>query len=270
MRAIPSTISAPNPAEERARTSEDEPATWADLLRPLDEDERSALAQGLLTEALERRLFRQLRGWRRLAVRGPLPAGVDRERALGMAEQARSQLAAASQRLLGALAVRLASRSIPFEELMSEANLALCAAIEAFDDRRGIRFSTYLTHAASRRLRRYVGESCRRRRRRPLCGISLDGVPDGARGVGAQRRGLCERLLHELPSEDARLLELRFGLLPGERARSFRELGEAYSVSGERMRQRVGQLLRRLERRATDWEMGVEYGPGTRTEHAHA
>lgn len=53
--------------------------------------------------------------------------------------------------------LRSMGASLEFEDLMGEAHIAYCKALEGFDPERGIKFSTYLYTAVSNRLVRFEG-----------------------------------------------------------------------------------------------------------------
>ena len=80
------------------------------------------------------------------------PAGVERrehERCLAVARQrlgrAKAELAEANLRLVVSIARRYQGRSLSRLDLIQEGNLGLLVAVERFDHRRGLKFSTYAT-----------------------------------------------------------------------------------------------------------------------------
>jgi RNA polymerase primary sigma factor len=56
---------------------------------------------------------------------------------------AKEQMVEANLRLVFAVAVRYRGRGVPFEDLVQEGTLGLVRALEKFDHRRGLKFSTY-------------------------------------------------------------------------------------------------------------------------------
>lgn len=75
-----------------------------------------------------------------------------------------------------------------------------------------------------------------------------DSITDLPEGPGLKQR--LEELLHTLPTREARVLVLRYGLM-GNRVHTLEEVGQAFSVSRERARQLQGQALRRLAKPET-------------------
>lgn len=78
-----------------------------------------------------------------------LSADEERELAARVAQgdpEARDRLVRANLRLVVAIARRYPRRSLPLEDLVSEGNLGLIRAAEAFDPEAGVRFSTYASY----------------------------------------------------------------------------------------------------------------------------
>lgn len=160
------------------------------------------------------------------------------------------------------------------EDLEQEGAMALYRAVDGFDYRRGLRFSTYAVHWLRQSFHQYLYNHCttvrlpvymhkvmaRVRQGKPLTGLS--------ERVVATARGLNER--HTVPIEhaldlegpalaDPNMTELRSalaeasaGLRERERylieqhyllRRTYRELGEEVGVSGERIRQVIQKGL---------------------------
>jgi len=82
---------------------------------------------------------------------------------------AKDELVIANLRLVYWLAARYRGRGVPFEDLVQEGTVGLLRAVEKFDHRRELRFSTYATWWIRRALHEAVGNA------RPIR------VPDGAR-----------------------------------------------------------------------------------------
>jgi RNA polymerase primary sigma factor len=82
---------------------------------------------------------------------------------------AKDELATSNLRLVYALAARYRGRGVPFEDLVQEGTLGLLRAVEKFDHRRELRFSTYAAWWIRRALHDAAGTA------RPIR------VPDAAR-----------------------------------------------------------------------------------------
>src|SRR5262249_28905359 len=64
--------------------------------------------------------------------------------------------------------------------------------------------------------------------------------------VTHQRREKIGHALRALPSREAQMLQLRFGF-DGEQERSLQEIGDAFGISRERVRQLLSQAFHRLK-----------------------
>jgi len=80
------------------------------------------------------------------------------EKVIARGEQARQRMIECNLRLVIYLARRYASRGLPLEDLVQEGNIGLMEAVERFDYRRGVRFSTYAGWWIKRAIRRASGD----------------------------------------------------------------------------------------------------------------
>jgi RNA polymerase primary sigma factor len=117
----------------------------------LDEYFRDAAREPLLAAAQERELARTIEAGREAAARlsaGRLRsrASVERaEREVRAAEAARDRFVRANLRLVISVARTYYRGTIPLGDLIQEGNIGLMRAVELFDWRRGLKFSTYAT-----------------------------------------------------------------------------------------------------------------------------
>ncbi|REJ72474.1 MAG: hypothetical protein DWQ29_21080 [Planctomycetota bacterium] len=150
--------------------------------------------------------------------------------------------------------------SADVEELISEANLVLLAAVDSFDCHRGFRFSTYATHSIQRHLARWSRRRmCKRMQEAAQDPISLSrsvSEPTG-RVDRVEAKRLADRYLallspasRSLVEQHRSLVERRFGLGSNPRPHTLREIGEQQEVSGESVRQRLHRIMRRLREAA--------------------
>lgn len=101
---------------------------------------------------------------------GKIPLlSVDEERELAIRiasgdENAKTQLVDANLRLVVSIAKRYNAWGIPFPDLIQEGNIGLMRAIEAFDYRKGCKFSTFATWWIRQKITRAVASQSRLRR----------------------------------------------------------------------------------------------------------
>ena len=138
----------------------------------------------LLTAAEEVALFRKMNYLKYLAkrirsqldARYPDIALMDQFDALLTEEQTiRNRIARCNLRLVVSLARKFADRDNPFDDYVSDGNVALLSAVAKFDYGRGFRFSTYATHAIRRAFYRQVQQKRRRKDRMVLGTAELIG-----------------------------------------------------------------------------------------------
>ncbi len=212
--------------------------------------------RSLLTNEEEVSLFERMNCLRSLANRRLLDVEGDPEgrrrvaaRLLKEAIDVRNEIMLANQRLIVSIARKCRRRALPLEDLIAEANITLSAAVDAFDCHRGFRFSTYATHAVTRRLARLT-ERVQHQRTSESCvdpELIEASLPEGASGVDRTRAAqLITKLLQSLSPEERELLEKRFGLGTQDRRHTYAELGRTCGVSGESMRQRVARVCEKL------------------------
>ncbi len=101
---------------------------------------------------------------RELAKSKLLSAQEERELAKRISEgdsQAREQMILSNLRLVVKIAKRYCSYGVPMVDLISEGNIGLLRAVEKFDYRKGVRFSTYSSFWISQSIRRAVANQGR-------------------------------------------------------------------------------------------------------------
>jgi len=117
----------------------------------LDEYFRDAARESLLSAAEEQELARTIEAGREAAgrlaagrVRSPLR--IERaKREIRLAEAARDRFVRANLRLVISIARTYYRGTVPLGDLIQEGNIGLMRAVELFDWRRGLKFSTYAT-----------------------------------------------------------------------------------------------------------------------------
>ncbi|MGZ4150905.1 MAG: sigma-70 family RNA polymerase sigma factor, partial [Actinomycetota bacterium] len=117
----------------------------------LDEYFRDAAREPLLTAEQERELAKAIEIGHEAAeklaagrIRSPL--NVERaKRQIRAAESARDRFVRANLRLVISIARTYYRGTVPLSDLIQEGNIGLMRAVELFDWRRGLKFSTYAT-----------------------------------------------------------------------------------------------------------------------------
>lgn len=140
------------------------------------------------------------------------------------------------------------------DDLVGHACMTLMRAIDLFDERRGVRFSTYLTRALRTELSRFV-----LRERRAGC-LSYDAHPSwpgrlsapAASHPGEAAFGALQALLDCLDPREAQVIRSRFGLrqTPGEA--TLQALADELGISRERVRQVEQRALEKLRQLASE------------------
>lgn len=170
------------------------------------------------------------------------------ERFLERAESVRERLVRSNLRLVVSIAKRHHGRRTAFSSLISDGNVALLDAVEAFDYTRGNRFSTYAGWAIMRRFARTVPEEDYRVvcvEEHVLAESAQVEVDFTALKPAVLENGIARALLG-LPERERVIIERRFALDGSDKPTTLKELGAAFGVTKERIRQIEAQALARL------------------------
>jgi len=193
--------------------------------------------------------FRARRMRENLDPKNPSASLIERiEKTLGEADKVRERLVRSNLRLVVAIARRHHGKRTDFASLVSDGNVALLDAIEAFDYGRGNRFSTYAGWAIMRRFARTVPEENYR-----VTSIEEE-ILENAAHVEVDYTALkpaelsngLARALAGLPERERLIIESRFALDGRDKPSTLQELGTAFGVTKERIRQIEAQALTRL------------------------
>jgi len=112
----------------------------------------------------------------------------------------KQRFVAANLRLVVAMARRVNRRLLPLEDLIQEGNLGLLRAVERFDHRRGLRFSTYAAWWIRHGLNRALSDKAR------LVRVPVHAIED------AQRLRVAESKLTTQQGGDAKAVAAKAGL----------------------------------------------------------
>jgi len=262
----------------------------ADAVVPLEQLGHKGVADGplspyiarlydsrLLTKDEEQFYFRRM-NWLKFKA-AKVRRSLDRQRAtrrqmqqvealLDEAEQVKGLIITANLRLVVSIAKKFVSAELPFEDLVSEGNLALMRSVEKFNFALGNRFSTYATYAIQRHFYRLSQRSRKQWNRFVSDDNALHALSASERDpemcTSAQIGVLREtfgQFLDELEPREKQIVVARFGF-DGQAPRTFRELGTQMGVCKERIRQIQGRAMdklrvmaeeARLEKTVGDW-----------------
>ena len=167
--------------------------------------------------------------------------------------QFRNHLVESNLRLVVAAARKFRSSvDVDFHDLICEGNAILMKAVDLFKIEFGYRFSTYAMTALHRGFFSYVQRE-HKRRNRFRCGESehLEGVEDDSTPEEFALEAIHDvpKLLEELDVRERDIITGRFGLAAGEKAKTFRELGDRYGLSKERIRQVTNEALAKMRKK---------------------
>jgi RNA polymerase sigma factor (sigma-70 family) len=151
--------------------------------------------------------------------------------------------------LLLAISSRFLQPGVTLDELQSEASTILLRAINQFDVRRGVLFSTYASTAIRRHLHRWLGSQTRLKARQGSLQelnfepVSLQ-IPSAT--MDLKQEETLRDAIQSLPRVWQQIVKLRFGLSNRGRPLSFRVISERLGMNRERCRRLCGKALSRL------------------------
>ncbi|QDT37333.1 sigma-70 family RNA polymerase sigma factor [Stratiformator vulcanicus] len=181
------------------------------------------------------------------------------ERLMDESERIRNRIARCNLRLVVSIARKFADRDNPFDDFVSDGNVALLHAIAKFDYGRGFRFSTYATHAIRRMFYRQVQQKKRRNDRVMLGpGEMLSEAADGHEQIHLDARqygDVCDLLTQmkdRLDEREQAIVEARFGLTDSEEAETLQRVAKRLGICKERVRQLQNRALDKLRELAVE------------------
>ncbi|MGO9470823.1 MAG: sigma-70 family RNA polymerase sigma factor [Isosphaeraceae bacterium] len=188
----------------------------------------------------------------------PDPGALDEiERLRCEARAVKNRIVEMNLRLVVSIAKTRVRPGYDLSECVSDGNLGLIKAVDAFDFARGYRFSTYATWA----IRNVLVENERRfiRHRRHHFALNAESVAAADSDVDEhereeaqnQRQSLVERWLRRLDERERRIVISRYGI-GGAARQTLVQIGRELGISKERVRQieaRANAKLRRIAQR---------------------
>jgi RNA polymerase sigma factor (sigma-70 family) len=168
----------------------------------------------------------------------------------------RSALTQANMALVVAMARRTRIHSVDFDELVSEGNMALLRAVDAFDFSRGFKFSTYACFAILKAFSRLATQAGTYHERFPtIAEPEMDRSDELGRRHADQRESAVEDLRRVLTFNRAGLTNVertvvgtRFAVVGHDRVHTLREVSGLLRLSAERVRQVQNGALVKLRR----------------------
>lgn len=143
-------------------------------------------------------------------------------------------------------------RDLEFHELISEGNSVLLRAVDLFDISYGYRFSTYATTAVRRSFMNLCNVNHRQKQRFVSGRTERFDEVEGEYGVvdldieSSHAREIGD-LLDQLDDRERTVVEERFGLTTRRKGKTYREIGEDFNLSKERIRQIVVAALKKMK-----------------------
>lgn len=168
-----------------------------------------------------------------------------------LAAAVRNRLVVANLRLVVHLASRHLGTGRRLDDLVSDGTVSLMQAIEKFDFRRGVRFSTYASWAIRKNFAKSIPREAQHRQAEVTGTEEIIETRSDTRAATPPERDLREvlrstvaSLLLELSEREREVIVARFGL--GRRAETLEEIGRRFQVTRERVRQIEAAALRKL------------------------
>jgi len=171
--------------------------------------------------------------------------------------RARDRMVESNLRLVHAVARLYRGNGVSFADLVQDGTVGLVRAVQSFDHRRGLRFSTYAVWWIRRSILDAIADSSAiPDETAPLGELMADNRaadPLMSAIVGENRHQLLA-MLRMLPDRHREVLNRRFGLSDG-RPQSHEEIGGWLGVGEERSRQIEREALHRLRSIAETWAL---------------
>ena len=165
----------------------------------------------------------------------------------------RNHLVESNLRLVVAVASKFRGpTNVEFHDLVCEGNAILLKTVDLFNVEYGYRFSTYATTALRRGFFNFVQREYKRKHRYKSGQVEqFERLADEGdySEVPLEATHDVATLLQELDEREREIIIARYGLVAGEKTKTFRELGERFGLSKERIRQIANSAIAKMKER---------------------
>jgi RNA polymerase primary sigma factor/RNA polymerase sigma factor len=186
------------------------------------------------------------------------------EKLYDKAVEVKNQIVRANLRLVVSIAKRHVAPNDNFFELVSDGNMSLIRAAEKFDFARGNKFSTYASWAIMKNYARTIPDENKRRDRFRTSQSEMFTSTEERRSdqhelesAQAQREQQVGKILERLDEREQQIIISRFGLDPGAKPLTLKEVGAQLGVTKERIRQIEARALAKLRLAAQEDKIDV-------------
>jgi RNA polymerase sigma factor (sigma-70 family) len=171
------------------------------------------------------------------------------ESQLAQATEVKNEIIRANLRLVVSVARKHARSGIGLMELVSEGNLTLLRAVEAFDIHRGFKFSTYATLSVMKGFARSIPLMQAASRGAGMGESDLANLPDSRFAAATDRitaRDEIAQLLRRLSPREKQILLARYGLENRPATETFEQVATTLGLTTQRIRQIEAIALAKL------------------------
>ncbi len=226
--------------------------------KDIPHDIRPLYTEPLLSREQERHLFRMynFHKWKFMQLRQQELTRTVKDKCdkhLKCAALVRKQIVACNLRLVVAIVKKNRFYQVRptmerMNEMVSDGNLGLFSAVDYFDFRKGLKFSTYATYAVRDRLNKAVTKKCERDSRFQFEGeevMETVPLPQVSPPIGR----IIRKALRRLKGKEKIFVERYYAIKRGTQQQDLQELSNEFGISKERVRQIRNRGLEMIRKR---------------------